>query len=72
MWEGIKEGDVMSDLRGNNAPAKMSFGATGKIIAATVVAVVIAGAAGYSIETGYWTPHHQVVADNGLPSPSQP
>jgi hypothetical protein len=62
----------MSDLRGANAPAKMSFGATGKIIAATIVALVIAGAAGYSIDTGYWTPHHQVVADNRLPSPSQP
>ena len=63
----------MSDLRGTNAPAKMSFGATGKIIAATIVAVVIAGTAGYSVETGYWTQHsHQVVADNRLPSPSQP
>jgi hypothetical protein len=61
----------MDDLRGRNAPAETRLGSTGKIIAATVLAVAICGIGTYTYETGMWKSHpKQVVADSQLPSPS--
>jgi hypothetical protein len=63
----------MDDLRGRNAPAKMSLGTAGKIVGAAIVAVAICGIGAYSYETGMWKPHpKQVVADSQLPSPTSP
>jgi len=62
----------MSDLRGRNAPERMSLGSAGKIMGAAIVAIAICGIGAYTYETGVWTQHHpkQVVADNRLPSPT--
>jgi hypothetical protein len=63
----------MADLRGRNAPGRVEFGATTKVVGAAIIALVIGAIGAYTVESGMWKPHpKQVVASNQLPSPTLP
>lgn len=65
----------MSDLRGNIAPSKVNFGASGKIFSVVVVALGVCALTGYAYSIGQFNmPHktHSVVSDNELPTTSAP
>ena len=63
----------MSDLRGETS--EVETGSTGKIAGAIVIAIAIAGAAGYAYQTGAFhtfTKGTEVVASREIPSPRSP
>jgi hypothetical protein len=62
-----------NDLRGMQAPGRVEFGSTSKIVAAVIVVLVIGTAGAYSYKAGAFNPQpHSPVADRDLPSPTAP